>query len=57
MRGKVGWGSGWACLAAWLGRRRETLPLLPGMVGRLLYLALVGYLGALMMTSVELALA
>jgi hypothetical protein len=48
---------GWACLAAWLGARREALPLLPTMVGRLLFLALVGYLGSLLMTSVELMLA
>lgn len=48
---------GWACVAAWLGSRREAAPLLPGMVGRLLYLAQLAYLGSLLMTSVELALA
>jgi hypothetical protein len=47
---------GWACVASWLGRSAETRPLLPGAVGRLLWLGAVGHLGSLVMLSVELAL-
>ena len=47
---------GWACVAAWLGQHPETRPLLPTLVTPLLRLALLGYLGAVVMTSVELAL-
>jgi hypothetical protein len=48
---------GWAGVAAGLGAVPETRPLLPGMVERLLRLALVAYLGSLVMISLELALA
>jgi hypothetical protein len=48
---------GWAGVAAWLGADPETRPLVPGIVHRLLRLALLGYLGSLVMMSVELALA
>jgi hypothetical protein len=48
---------GWACVAGWLGGSAQTRPLLPGQVGGLLHLAALGYLGSLVMTSVELALA
>jgi hypothetical protein len=47
---------GWACVAAWLGAARDAVALLPGLLGRLLNLALLGYLGSLVMMSVELAL-
>jgi hypothetical protein len=46
---------GWACVAAWLGRDSEVRPLLPETVGRLLQLAVFGYLLSLVMMSVELA--
>lgn len=48
---------GWAGVVAWLGVGPEARPLVPGMVQRFLRLALLGYLGSLVMTSVELALA
>ncbi len=48
---------GWACVAAWLGGGREAAPFVPRMVGRLLHLAFLGYLGSLVMTTVELGLA
>jgi hypothetical protein len=48
---------GWACVVGWLGRVAEARPLLPGMVGQLLHLGLLGYLGSVVMLSVELALA
>jgi hypothetical protein len=48
---------GWAGVAATLGGGVETRPLLPGTIDRLLRLALWGYLGSMMMMSVELALA
>ena len=48
---------GWACVAAWLGNHPEARPFLSGMVGRLLYLGCIGYLGSVMMMSTELALA
>lgn len=48
---------GWACVARWLGRCRETEPLLPAMVRGLLRLSLWGYVLSLAMVSLELALA
>ncbi len=48
---------GWACVAAWLGGRGEAAQSLPEFVSRLLGLAFLCYLGSLIMTSVELALA
>jgi hypothetical protein len=47
---------GWACVAAWFGRSAETQPLLAERIGKLLRLALWGYLGWVLMLSVELAL-
>jgi hypothetical protein len=46
---------GWACVAAWLGSDGEVRPLLPESVGRLLRIAVFGYLLSLVMMSVELA--
>jgi hypothetical protein len=48
---------GWACVVSLMGRRPEAEMYLPDMIGRLLHLAFLGYLGSLVMTSVELALA
>ena len=48
---------GWACVAAWPGRRPETQPFLPEMVGGLLRLGFLGYLGSVVMVTLELALA
>ncbi len=48
---------GWAYLANWLGNTGETRPFLPVLVGRLLTVALIGYLGSLILMSVELVLA
>jgi hypothetical protein len=48
---------GWACVAGWLGRDPEAAPFLPGTVGRLLRLGLLGYLCSMMMMAIELALA
>ncbi len=48
---------GWACVAGWLGSGPESKAFLPRTVGVLLRLALFGYLWAVLMTSVELALA
>jgi hypothetical protein len=48
---------GWACVAAWLGNSAETRPFLPEVVRRLLYFAFFGYLGSMVMLSLELALA
>jgi hypothetical protein len=48
---------GWACVAGWLGRDAESRPFLAEVVGRLLHLAYLGYLGSVMMMSVELVLA
>jgi hypothetical protein len=48
---------GWACVAAWLGSHRETETLVPSQVVKLLSLGLFGYLGSLVMMSLELALA
>jgi hypothetical protein len=47
---------GWACVAGWLGGSPETASSLPGVIDRLLRLALLGYAGALIMMSLELAL-
>ena len=47
---------GWACVAVWLGRHRETAALLPPLVIRLLGIGLFGYLGSLVMMSLELGL-
>jgi hypothetical protein len=48
---------GWAFVAAWLGDGPEARPLLPEMVGNLLYSAFLGYLGSVAILSLELALA
>jgi hypothetical protein len=48
---------GWAGVARWLGRSRETEPLLAGTVGGLLRLGLWGYAMSLAMLSLELVLA
>ncbi len=48
---------GWACVARWLGEGPETRPFLPETEGRLLYLGFLGYMGSLLILSVELALA
>jgi hypothetical protein len=48
---------GWACVVSWLGRHRETEALAPPLVIKLLSLGLFGYLGSLVMMSLELALA
>jgi hypothetical protein len=47
---------GWACVAGWLGAVPETRAIVPRTVRRLTRLALLGYLGSLVMLSVELAL-
>ncbi len=47
---------GWACVAAWLGRRAEAGTFVPETVRGLLHLAFIGYLWSLLMTSVELIL-
>jgi hypothetical protein len=49
--------AGWACVAAWLGGGPEAGRYLPQTVRRLLRWGLLGYLGSLVMVSVELALA
>src|SRR5262249_19319075 len=48
---------GWAAVAWWLGRTRETEPFLADAVAGLLLLSLCGYLMSLAMMSLELALA
>ncbi len=48
---------GWACVAGWLGGGSEAGPFLPDTIAGLLSRALLGYLGSLAMTSVELVLA
>jgi hypothetical protein len=48
---------GWAGVLGFLGRVPESEPLLPGMIGRLLSLASLGYLLAITMLSLELVLA
>jgi hypothetical protein len=48
---------GWACVARWWGNHPEAGDFLPGTIDRLLHLGLVGYLGSVVMLSVELALA
>jgi hypothetical protein len=47
---------GWACVAAWFARCPESTPFLKELVRRVLVFSLFGYLGALLMLSVELAL-
>jgi hypothetical protein len=46
----------WACAAGWCGNCSETAPFLGSAIQALLFLALLGYLGALLMMSVEAAL-
>jgi hypothetical protein len=48
---------GWAAVAGWLGDTPESRPYTQALVGKLFALALVGYLGSVTMTSLELALA
>jgi hypothetical protein len=48
---------GWACIVAWFGNVEETSRFLPGMINKLLGLALLCYLASLVMISVELMLA
>jgi hypothetical protein len=47
---------GWACVAGWLADRPETRPRLPRTVRTLLALALFGYLGSVVLLSLELLL-
>jgi hypothetical protein len=49
--------TGWACLAGWWGRSAETRPLLGPEIGKLLGLALFGYICSVAMLTVLLALA
>jgi hypothetical protein len=48
---------GWACIGSWLGGGAESRTFQSDIVRRLLRLAFVGYLGSMVMLSVELALA
>jgi hypothetical protein len=48
---------GWACVAAWLADRPQTRPLLPRTLRTLLSLALFGYLGSVILMTLELVLA
>ncbi len=51
------WGSfavGWAWVAGWWGRCRESEPLLPGTVGKLLSMGLWSYLASLVLVVLEL---
>jgi hypothetical protein len=48
---------GWACVARWLGRSRETEPFLAQTVRGFLRLSLCGFLASLAMLSLELGLA
>jgi hypothetical protein len=47
---------GWACLVAWSANYKETRAFLQTTVGRVLFLALFGYLGSLLFMTVELRL-
>jgi hypothetical protein len=47
---------GWACVAGWLGRDPETSLIMPDTVRRLMHFGLVGYLGSVVMMSLELTL-
>jgi len=48
---------GWACTLSWWGRCEETAPFLGDLIGKILFLGFWCYLGSLVMTSVELAIA
>jgi hypothetical protein len=48
---------GWACMLQFLGDNTESAAHVPRMVNQLLYLGLLGYLGSVVMISVELVLA
>jgi hypothetical protein len=48
---------GWACVAGWFGNDLETRMILPGTIRHLLHLGLLGYLGSVVMMTLELALA
>jgi hypothetical protein len=48
---------GWACVAGWIGRSRDTAPFLPGTIRGLLFLGFCCYLGSVVLLSLELALA
>ena len=48
---------GWACVAGFVCDGPEARPLLPGMIRRLLLQGFFGYLGSVVMISLELALA
>jgi hypothetical protein len=48
---------GWACIAGWLGRNGESEAFVAPLIVRLLHLGLIGYLGSLVMMTVELVLA
>lgn len=48
---------GWACVTAWFAKCPETAPLLSTSVRKLLVLGVFGYLGAVVMMGLELALA
>jgi hypothetical protein len=47
---------GWACVAGWFARCPETLPFLGELVRKVLVVGLFGYLGAVVMLTIELAL-
>jgi hypothetical protein len=48
---------GWACVARWFGSGADSQPFLAQTVGRILRLGLLGYLGSLIMMSLEIVLA
>lgn len=48
---------GWAWVAGWLGDTPEAWPFVGALVARLFALALVGYLGSVVVISIEMALA
>jgi hypothetical protein len=48
---------GWAAMVGWLGRTPEATPMQAELIGRLLYLAFVGYLSSLGLMTGELLLA
>jgi hypothetical protein len=47
---------GWGCVVGWLGDRPEARPFVPGMVGQLFRMGVLGYLWSVLMLSLELVL-
>jgi hypothetical protein len=47
---------GWGCLVGWLAKHSEARPLVPGMIGQLFRLGVLGYLWSVLMVSLELVL-